>query len=75
MRFRIDDPRGARDLVRYFRRRGYLAAEVGEAEVEIVPIESVGDLADRARTLRDLKVWKAEHPEARVDPLEGPAPL
>ncbi len=75
MRFRIDDSRGASDLVRYFRRRGYLAAEVGAGEVEIVPIESMGDPADRARTLRDLTVWKGEHPEVRVDPLEGPAPV
>lgn len=75
MRFRIDDSRGARDLVRYFRRRGYLAAEVGDGEVDIVPIESGGDLADRARTLRDLKVWKDENPDVRVDPLEGPAPV
>jgi hypothetical protein len=74
MRFQIDDRRGASDLVRFFRRRGYLAADVGD-HVEIVAIESAGELADRARTLRDLGEWKAAHPEARVEPLEGPAPV
>ena len=75
MRFRIDDPRGAKDLVRFFRRRGYVAAEVGERTIEVAPIQSVDARGDRARTLRDLKEWKAEHPGAAVEPLEGPAPL
>jgi hypothetical protein len=43
--------------------------------VEIAPIQSVGVRGDRARTLRDLEAWRAEHPEAAVEPLDGPAPV
>jgi hypothetical protein len=75
MRFRIDDSRGAKDLVRFFRRRGYLAAEVGDRTVEVAPIQSIGVRGDRARTLRDLEAWRAEHPEAAVESLDGPAPV
>ena len=74
MRFQVDDATRARDLVRFFRRQGYLAVASDDGTVDAMPIDAVSEHADRARTLRDLGVWQAEHPDVTVRPLEGPAP-
>ncbi len=66
MRLRVDDPSAAADLVRFFRRRDYLAVEDPPGIVEVVPITSVNERADRARTLRDLSTWREQNPGADV---------
>jgi hypothetical protein len=71
MEIEVSDPRTARDLVRFLRRRGYLAVERGRGVVEAVPIDAVGPAADRARTLRDVQAWAAEQGGVEVRPLEG----
>ena len=73
MRFQVDDPRRAKELVRFFRRQGYLAVASDDGAVDAMPIDAVDDRTDRARTLRDLGLWQAEHPDVTVRPLEGPA--
>ncbi len=70
MRIRVGDPQAARDLVRFLRRRGYLAVADAEGVVEAVPIESAGEAPDRARTLRDLAEWSAATPARRPEPLD-----
>ena len=70
MRLRVDDPKAAADLVRFFRRREYLAVQEPPGVVEVVPITSVSERADRARTLRDLAAWRDEHPGATVASVE-----
>ena len=69
MRIRISDPRAARDLVRFFRTRGYLAAARGPNVVEVVPIDSAGERADRARALGDLETWSEANPGIGAVPL------
>ncbi|MBA2616376.1 MAG: hypothetical protein H0U90_11490 [Actinobacteria bacterium] len=64
-----------KDLVRFFRRRDYLAVEAEPGVVEVVPIDAVSEVAGRARTLLDLKAWKAEHPDVTIEPVNGPVPL
>ena len=75
MRFRIEDPRAAKDLVRFFRRRDYLAVQADDGSIEVVSIQSVSERGDRTRTLRDLDEWKAANPDVTVETLDGPAPL
>jgi hypothetical protein len=70
MRIRIDDPPSARDLVRFLRRRDYLAVEESEGLVEAVPINSVSERADRVRTLRELSDWMAQHPGVSAEPAD-----
>ena len=70
MRLHITDPREARGLVRFFRRREYLAVERERGILEVVPINSLSDRSDRLRTLRDLADWKAACPGVDVEPIE-----
>jgi hypothetical protein len=62
MKLDVNESRGARDLVRFFRRREYLAVEQEPGVIEVVPIDSVSERADRSRTLRDLEEWRLNHP-------------
>jgi hypothetical protein len=62
MRIRLNNPDTARDLVRFLRRRGYLAVAEPRAVVEAVPINTVSEQADRSRLLQDLSAWMAENP-------------
>ncbi len=71
MRLHISDPRETRDLVRFFRRREYLAVEHERGILEVVPINSLTDRAERLRTLHDLAEWKAAYPGVEAEPLEG----
>lgn len=68
MKLRVDDHQAAENLVRFFRRREYLAVHEPPGTVEVVPIRSVSEQADRALTLRDLDGWRAENPTAVVEP-------
>ncbi len=70
MRIRVEDPRTAADLVRYFRRLDYLAVEETPGVVEVVPITSTSERADRARTLRDLDAWRQENPGVDATPAD-----
>jgi hypothetical protein len=62
MRIYVPDSEAARDLVRFFRARNYLAVADPGGEVEVVPIAGRGETADRASTLSDLAAWRADHP-------------
>ena len=64
-----------KDLVRFFRRRDYLAVEAEPGVVEVLPISGADEPADRARTLHDLDEWKAQNPGVEVEPLNGPVEL
>jgi hypothetical protein len=75
MRLYVPDSQAARDLVRFFRARGYLAVADPGGEVEVVPIASRGEAADRASTLRDLAAWRADHPGVAADVDEPEAAL
>ena len=68
MRIELTEPRATRDLVRFLRDRDYLAVEEPGGVVEVVPIQVVSELADRARTLRDLGAWLAQHPGVGATP-------
>jgi hypothetical protein len=70
MQLDVSQQRGARDLVRFFRRREYLAVEHEPGIVEVVPINSVSEPADRLRTLRDLAEWTARHPGVDAGPID-----
>jgi len=72
MRIRLSDPRAAKDLVRFFRSRAYLAAERDPNVVEVVPINAVSQRADRARALRDLAEWSQANPGVDAVPLADP---
>lgn len=71
MRIELDNPQATRALVRFLRGREYLAVAQGSAIVEVVPINSTTEQADRRRTLSDLEEWRAEHPEVETTVL-GP---
>jgi hypothetical protein len=68
MRVRLNDPRLYPALDRYFRVHAYLVVRKRDW-IEVVPINAVGEHADRARLERDLEAWLAWHPdiEATVD--------
>ncbi|HEX2111017.1 MAG TPA: hypothetical protein VHF67_05645 [Gaiellaceae bacterium] len=68
MKLRVDDHQAAESLVRFFRRRDYLAVHEPRGTVEVVPIRSVSERTDRIQTLRDLGEWRAENPGAAVRP-------
>lgn len=70
MRLRVSDSRLARDLVRFFRARDYLAVEEGAGLVAVVPINAVSERADRISILREVEEWLAAHPDVRVEPIE-----
>jgi hypothetical protein len=72
MKLRVDDQQAAESLVRFFRRREYLAVHEPPRSVEVVPIQAVSERADRIRTLRDLEDWRTENPGAAVTPSDGP---
>jgi hypothetical protein len=70
MKLRVDEQHAAESLVRFFRRREYLAVHEPPGTVEVVPIRSVNDRADRIRTLHDLEEWRAVNPGAVVRPSD-----
>jgi hypothetical protein len=70
MKLRVDEQHAAQSLVRFFRRREYLAVHEPPGTVEVVPIRSVSERADRVRTLRDLEEWRAENPGSLVRPTD-----
>jgi hypothetical protein len=72
MQIQISDPRAAKDLTRFFRSREYLAVERTKGVLEVVPIQAVGQRADRRRTLRDLAEWAAANPEFEATPMDEP---
>jgi hypothetical protein len=70
MKLQVHDQQAAENLVRFFRRRDYLAVHEPPGIVEAVPIQSVGERADRMRTLGDLAEWRAENPGVEATPIE-----
>jgi hypothetical protein len=60
MHIRVDDRSRCRELVRYFRRSGFLAVERDPGVVEVVPIDARDEERDRRRTLAALAVWTRE---------------
>lgn len=62
MRLHVSESAAVRDLVRFLRTRDYLAVDEGDGMVEVVPIGSVSEAADRARLLRDLDEWRTGRP-------------
>ena len=66
MQIQIDDPGRAKDLVRHFRSRGYLAVEREPGMVEVLPIETEAEETGRARTLADLAEWAGANEGATV---------
>jgi hypothetical protein len=70
MKLRVDDNQTAERLVRFFRRREYLAVHEPPGTVEVVPIQSVSERDDRIRTLRELDEWRAENPGADAAPID-----
>jgi hypothetical protein len=72
MELRITDPELAGDLVRFFRRRGYLAVSESPGVVEVVPIRSASERANRAKMLCDLAEWTRGHPGVEAEPVDLP---
>ena len=70
MLIEVSDREAARELVRFLRRRHYLAVDRGEGLIETVPIDATDPRADRVRTLRDVEAWAADHGGLTVRPLE-----
>ena len=70
MRIEVTDREAARELVRFLRRRHYLAVDRGGAIVETVPIDASDPRVDRVRTLRDVEAWAADRGGLAVRPLE-----
>jgi hypothetical protein len=69
LKIHVRDAEAARNLVRFFRARDYLAVADLTGVVDVAPIATEGEEADRERTLRDLAAWCADHRgvEVRVD--------
>ena len=71
MRVKVSDRRAARALVRFPRGRNYLAVEESPGVVDVMPINSVSQRTDRARTLGDLDAWMTENPGLEARPLDA----
>ena len=71
MLIRVSDPEAARNLTRFFRNRKYLAVERETGVVEVLPIASAGERADRLRIVRDTAAWREQNPGVETTPLEG----
>lgn len=62
MRVRISDPSLATDLIEFFRRNAFLAVQETPDTIDVLPINTVSERADRLRIGRYLEAWLADHP-------------
>jgi hypothetical protein len=69
MRVRISDGGRASELVAFFRARDFLAVKRSRTLLEVSPLVTLSDGADRGRVVRVLDEWEAANPEAAADLL------
>jgi hypothetical protein len=70
MLVRISDPELAADLLAFFRRNAFLAAQEGRNTIDVLPINTVSERSDRLRIRRYLEAWLADNPGVVGDVLE-----